>query len=393
MIANKEQLKIINEGVNFYLNSSEQVFQIDGEAGTGKSFVLNEIAKRLNFKMTEILPMAYIGQAALVMRTKGMYTAKSIHSSIYEPVEEIDTSRTNTVFNRPILKTVWKLKDLSNYKALFIDEGWMVPDGKIKNDLLSTGLKIFVAGDSGQLPPIDGNPAFLTSGKVHHLIEPMRQSLNSPILYLAKRARHGLPIDCGLYGNNALVIEERDLNDRMLSIANSIICYRNNTRDSFNKYIRENIYHHSRDIPSYGDRVICRKNNWNAEVDGISLANGLVGTVCNEPSPLLFDGITFHMDFLPDLLNTPFLNVSCDYNYFTGNSETRRKIKNDQYSVGEKFEFAYASTAHLSQGSEYPVGIYIEEECRNNIFNQINYVGITRFKQGLIYVKKGKKIY
>lgn len=392
MALNKEQSDAVDAGVRFYFDSSEQVFQIDGEAGTGKSYVLNQIAQRLHFRMEDILPMAYIGQAALVMRTKGMYTARSIHSSIYEPIIEYDYDNIDPVYNRPKTKTIWKPRDLSSYRAIFIDEGWCVPD-TLKKDILASGLKIYVAGDSGQLPPVEGNPAFLVDGKIHHLREPMRQGADSPIIYLAQRARRGLPIHCGLYGNQVLVIEEKDLNDTMLSMANTVICYRNATRDYFNKYIRENIYNRHRDIPTYGDRVICRKNNWANEIDGISLANGLVGVVSNEPSPLRFDGKIFHMDFKPDLLLQPFKDLPCDYEYFISPIEKRKLLKNSPFHPGEKFEFAYASTAHLSQGSEYACGIYIEEDTGYDIRDQINYVGITRFKQGLIYVKRSKRFY
>ena len=62
-----------------------------------------------------------------------------------------------------------------------------------------------------------------------------------------------------------------------------------------------------------------------------------------------------------------------------------------KYSVGELFEYAYALTTHVSQGSEYNNMIYIEEFMRPQIQNQLNYTGITRAKHGLIYMKKKNK--
>ena len=84
-----------------------------------------------------------------------------------------------------------------------------------------------------------------------------------------------------------------------------------------------------------------------------------------------------------------------DYKYINAPYEERNTLKESKFSVftGEKFEYAYALTTHLSQGSEYPCGIYYEEFLRSNIQNQLNYTGITRMKEFLIYVKKSKKIF
>ena len=39
----EEQEKLVEEAVDFYYNSSEQVFQYSGKAGTGKSVVMRAI--------------------------------------------------------------------------------------------------------------------------------------------------------------------------------------------------------------------------------------------------------------------------------------------------------------------------------------------------------------
>ena len=67
--------------------------------------------------------------------------------------------------------------------------------------------------------------------------------------------------------------------------------------------------------------------------------------------------------------------------------------KFDRSNNGELFEYAYALTTHLAQGSEYPCGIFFEEFLRSNIQRQLCYTGITRFKEFMIYVKKTTKYY
>ena len=52
----------------------------------------------------------------------------------------------------------------------------------------------------------------------------------------------------------------------------------------------------------------------------------------------------------------------------------------------EMFEFGYASTTHISQGSQYFTGIYLEEHLHRDIQRNLNYTGITRFRNACIYV-------
>ena len=51
------------------------------------------------------------------------------------------------------------------------------------------------------------------------------------------------------------------------------------------------------------------------------------------------------------------------------------------------FEFGYALTGWIAQGSQWNNVIYIEEGMHPSIRNQLNYVGATRAVQNLIYVK------
>jgi len=401
VILNTGQATTVADGVNWFRNSSEQIFEVDGEAGTGKSVVLYEIARQCGLKPFEIMPMAYTGQAAIIMRLKGFPHSRSIHSSLYEvakqekPFKSSPFITMNTTFNTPEFE--YKFRPIPvgglnpNIKLMIIDEGWMVPD-TMRNEITKHGIKILVAGDSGQLPPIGGGPAFLTGNNIHHLTELMRQAKENPIIYIAKRAREGKPIHNGLYGNRVLVINDYELTDRMITDVGNIICGTNKSRDFFNQRTRE-ILNINSPVPMYGERIICRNNNWGREQDNIALANGLAGVVSSPYSINSFNGKTFTIDFLPDLLNSPFRQVDVDYEYLVSSYDLRNQIKNRPYSNGEKFEFAYALTTHLSQGAEFPCGIYFEEFLRSNIQNQLNYTGVTRFKEYLIYCRKTKKFY
>lgn len=402
IILNPEQESTVNDAVNWFLNSSEQVFEIDGEAGTGKSVVLFEIIRRLGLKPYQYMPMAYTGQASIIMRLKGFPTSRSIHSSLFEIIKtekqynDDPFKAVNTKLDTPLY--TYEFREIpvggisSDVELFIVDEGYMVPK-YMKSALFKHGKKILVAGDQGQLDPIGDEPLFLTGYNIHHLKQLMRQSENNPIIYIAKRARQGLPIHNGLYGNRVLVINDDELNDNMIMNVGNILCGTNKSRDYFNYKIRR-LNNIDVPMPMFGERVICRNNNWFIEQDNIALANGLAGVICSPYDISNYDGNSITFDFLPDLLNTPFKNIKMDYEYLISNYERRNQLKNDKFrNFGEKFEFAYSLTTHLSQGAEFPCGIYFEEFLRSNIQNKLNYTGVTRFKEYMIYAKKTKKLY
>lgn len=401
-ILTQSQEKTVQEAIDWFNNGSKQVFEIDGEAGTGKSVVLHEVVKRLKLQPYQYMPMAYTGQASIVMRTKGFRNARSIHSSLYELVKveqdvKIDPFKAVSMrYDVPLYKYEFREIPINgidpNTELFVIDEGYMIPK-YMRRAILKHNKKVIVAGDAGQLDPIGGEPAFLTGYGVHHLTELMRTAESSPIVYLARRARYNKPIHNGLYGDKVLVIDDTELTDEMILKVGNIICGTNKTRDYFNNKTRDMLDIRS-PTPMYGERVICRNNNWFIEEEGINLANGLTGVIFSPYGVGSFDGKSLEIDFLADLCNIPFKNLKIDYEYILSPYDIRNQLKSDQFrNNGELFEYAYALTTHLSQGAEFPTGIYYEEFLRSNIQNKLNYTGITRFKNMMIYVKKTRRLY
>lgn len=393
---NQGQKTVVEEAVKWFKSGTEQVFQYSGGAGTGKTTVLNAILDALEVDRMRVAPMSYVGAAAINMRIHGLYNARTIHSWLYKPVETtmLDNNgkpMQDNYFDRPVLGLEFEPKPLDGIDLMVIDEGGTVPKS-MKREIESRGIPIIVLGDVQQLKPVADDPAYLYEGKIHYLTEIMRQGLNSSIPILADKLIKGETIHKGYYGD-VWVIDHDELTDEMIMASQILVCGKNSTREELNKRIRHDILKINSDLPIYGEKVICRKNNWKKEIDGISLANGLVGTVENNPDVGSFDGKSFTIDFRPDKMRMKFPNLKCDYKYFVANPEARKFIKNNKYSTSEKFEFAYAITTHVSQGATYNNGIYIEEYLSQDINRNLNYTGLTRFSNHAIYVKQKRKFY
>lgn len=402
IVLNEGQQKIYDEAIKWYHYSSDTLFQIAAEAGCGKSVLVGEIVRGLGLRDDEILPMAYTGQAAMVMRLHGLEKAKTCHSSLFDPIQVHATDGNgnyliDTRFNTYIYKWKFVPKDFSNsnIKLIILDEAWMVPQ-KFRKFIDDTGIKVIATGDPGQLPPIYDNPGYFVDGKIYYLTEIMRQEKDSALIYLAHRARYGYPIDYGLYGNDVLVIFDDELDNELLMKANMVLCGKNDTRDSLNRRVRENILHYYNDSPNFGERIICKKNNWGIVVDDIPLVNGLTGTLLSQPDISKYDGMCIKIDFLPDLSTIPFIDLPINREYINTFDKSQREfLKANPFIQGELFEYAYSSTVHSAQGSEYNCGIYFEEYLGQSVQyqNALNYTAITRFRDKLIYVKHKPKFW
>lgn len=386
---NPGQQTVVNAAIKWYKYSNDPLFQFEGPPGTGKSVVLHAIKQALDPTGEISEAAAYNGAAAVVLRTKGFESAMTLHSLLYQPTEvkrldENGKEITDDYFGTATYEPGFIPKPTPGLKLLFIDESGTAPM-YMRREIESRGIRIVACGDLQQLPTVDDEPGFLVDGTIYHLTDIMRQAANNAIIWLSQRLIRGLPIHEGNYGN-VLVIEEDQLTDQMIAAADVVLCGKNKTRDSLNARIRKNIIHTDSVLPRFGERVVCRKNNKRKDIDGIFLANGLVGSVVNYPEVDGFDGSNFTIDFLPNIMRIPFNGLLVDYKYFTAPYEYREKLKFNKYNQGEKFEFAYGLTTHLAQGCEWSRGIYIQEYLNKDINNNLNYVGISRFRDFCIYV-------
>lgn len=381
-IEQKQALKVTKEWWN---TQNKQVWEISGAAGTGKTTIVYHLIDEIGLKKENVLFMAYVGKATLALARKGNY-AQTIHSTIYDVTEvpKTDEFGQEIIKNNRVLTRFGFVKKESlppNIQLLVVDEAAMVSK-EIAADILSFNIPVIALGDRNQLDPVFGEPYFLRYPDVV-LTEPMRQSLDSPIIYLSQLAMKGKYIKKQKYGDNCYVIDKSMITDDMLIKSDVVICGRNRTRDIINRHVRENIMKINKEYPISGEKLICRQNNWSKKIDdNIFLINGMVGYVENVYLET-YNGRSIAIDFRPDFIdNEYFSRLVVDYKYLVGSYEYKLSSQRSFYN---KFEYAYAISVHLSQGSEWNTVLVIDENYGTADFRKKSlYTAITRAKKKLI---------
>ena len=353
MKLNEQQAQAIEALRKWWYDGKKQVFQISGAAGTGKTTLIRYLINEIKLGHDEVLFTAFVGKATLAMTRNGL-NAKTLHSAICyckdEPVLD-ENGNVVTEYNRRVTKRVFtrRKKIDPRIRLIVVDEGSMVP-AKMADWLLKFKVPIIVLGDLNQLPPVIGDSFFLKEPDVV-LTQIMRQSSESPIPYFAQNVlQNGTKcLSPGLQiGNKINVLSKADITPELLKDYDVIICGTNKTRNNLNTYIRERIYGRTQEYPVIGDKLICRENDWTFSVDDVYLINGLIGYVTDIDLESISD-YTMKIDFKPEFMDNEFKNVTLDRIYM-GLSPNDKRFYRSNY---HKFEYGYAITCHLSQGSQY----------------------------------------
>ena len=101
-----------------------------------------------------------------------------------------------------------------------------------------------------------------------------------------------------------------------------------------------------------------------------------------------YNGKTLDISFVPDFNeNLNFHNVRIDYKTLMNSIQTDNEKYNKGFSMFDMFEFGDVITVHLSQGSQAENVLFISEPfgCDRSLQAKLNYTGITRAREGLIY--------
>ena len=365
---------------------------MSGPAGSGKTTILLYALEECGIPLENVLFMTYVGQASLVLRLKGL-DGRTIHSTIYELEEELVRDENGQLIiqnGKPKKKLKWrKVSNLPKHiELIVIDEGSTVP-GSIAKDIESFGIKILVVGDLDQLDPVFGSPPYLKDPDAI-LTKVMRQNDERGILDIIDLILKENPLKVGKYKKSAIITRDM-VTDKILKNSSIILCGKNKTRNILNDKLRK-LHGRSGQLPVVGDKLICRRNNWREEIDGIPLVNGMRGEVVNpiDLSTFNTNSKTFRMDFRPEFMkDNYFENLVADYKYLRLPCGSKTNYKS--YGFSNKFEFGYAITTHLSQGSQYPSVLVFEEMLTPKIHKKLMYTGVSRAEYLVVLVKREKR--
>ncbi len=381
---NPEQEETLQKMLDWWYHTSDQTFQITGAAGTGKTTLIRYLVAKLGLRKDEVLFTAYVVKATLAMTRNGL-NAKTIHAAICtfskKPRTDKDGNQIVIDGKPQYERTFKKLPALDpEIRLIVVDEAAMVPY-QLASWLLSYGVRVIALGDLNQLPPVFGEGYFLRNID-SRLTEIMRQSSESPIPHLAKAITEGkfIPNQELNIMDKIFVIRADHLTDEMLTKADIVLTQTNRQREYLNQYIREGIYGHTQPYPMIGDKMVCRHNNWDKSIlKNIYLVNGMIGYVEDIDLESLTKN-SIYFDFRPEFTKKDvFRDVTADLYYL----HLDTKYKKDYISLQDfdLFEYGYAITCHLAQGSEYG-NILID--MRNSYFRdrlfyrQWLYTAVTR---------------
>lgn len=357
---------------------SKPWYSYSGAAGTGKTTVIRAIVDDLNLKPGEYVCAAYTGKAALQLLRNDL-PGRTIHSLIYNVWTEYKKVPDDYGNFKTVLKLMISLKESLDpaLKLIFIDEATMVND-TMRDELLSFGVPIVFVGDMNQLPPIFG----ISSVMLHPdyvLTQIMRQKEGDPIIQLSQMVLHDYPLKIGDYGLSR-VLRSVPMDEKILRDYDQIICGKNKTREVINNHIRYKLLNRRNEDPVIMDKIICRQNDWEKECAGIFLTNGLIGYVTDIDRSRSARGY-MTIGFRPDFMDQSFEDLKLDLKYMRMDHIDRA---NYGFSKYEKFEYGYAITCHLSQGSQWPRVLFIDEKFYDyETRKKLRYTAITRAEQSV----------
>lgn len=345
ILLSDEQKHVIKDVVSKI--KTKPYFSIGGYAGTGKTTVINVLAK----KFSNFAVCAFTGKATSVLRKKGVTNASTIHGLIYAPEKDIHGVMT------------WHRVYDVNCTGFIIDESsWISKE--IHEDLLSYGKPIIYVGDHGQLESVSGTK-FNVLDKPDYKLEKIHRNAGE-IAYFAEHLRKGNFPETFKCQKQVQVVKYGSVLDRHLLQTDQILCGFNKTRVAINQRIRRykgiDLTYITKD-----EKIMCLKNN-----QKLGLFNGLQGIVTKvhkgDKLSFVADGIHYH-------------KIPYDLDQFG-----KEKNEFDYGAEAVPFDYAYGMTGHKSQGDEWGNGIVFEEPCDLWDPRRHNYVTSSRFKQGLVWV-------
>jgi hypothetical protein len=319
LLTQSQQLAI--DSFKKFLDGPEQVFMLNGAAGTGKTTLLKEFLEILKVKKRFSVLMAPTGRAAFIISQKTNYHAATIHRIIYQLAklkstsqnkEDEDDGGLNAKFvlssNSDPLLTIYIVDEASLISDVYSEnEAFNFGSGYLLQDLFQyvRGRKIIFIGDYAQLPPIGMNfsPALdsdYVSKKYNcevaqfELREVVRQCEQSGILRNVTKIRNSIDAktflefkideadDCHCENIDLLRPYFKLFADKP-SVKSAIVAFSNKQVLQYNQYIRCHYFGEDANRLLPGELLMIARNTYSF---GVELFNGniVLVTACQDDS-------------------------------------------------------------------------------------------------------------
>lgn len=342
-----------------------------GSKFRGDMSFLNEFMDTGNGTFS-VVYTTFTGKAAQVLRQNGL-PGKTIHSTIYRPVENKDKSVNFVLRDRT---------ELADIDLIVVDEGSMV-SRDIFRDLLSFDIPVIVLGDIGQLPNVENDGFNIMEESDVFMTTITRQAEESPIIQLATMARKGEFIPNGIYGEGVGKFPASQCSVAALTKADQVIVGTNKTRIKLNDLIRKHLGFDSL-YPLKGDKLVCLKNNYD-----ISLINGLVGYADEDVRDPHSGEVSIGLQFSSPEFGFPSTLIDVSLRDIDP-AMIQPVLEMDKYFDKElqRFDYGYALTCHKCQGSQYDYPIVFDEPFGDEDFRKKwRYTAYTRAVSKLIILE------
>lgn len=436
-----------------FLTSEQEVFILNGYAGTGKTTLIKAVVDTLNSLKTPFLLLSPTGRAAKVLSNYSAQPAFTIHKKIYRQ-HSVSDGIQKFGMNFNAAQNMVYIVDESSMLTDTIGENANFGSGSLLNDLFrfifnEHNCKLILIGDTAQLPPIgvDKSPAldaqyiaanFGKEPQSISLTQVIRQSEHSGILYNATTIRSLLEnedirlpdlqeFEDVVRIDGSTLLETLESSQDKVGIENTIVITRSNKMaNRYNEGIRRMILWKESCI-SEGDYIMVVKNNYfwtEGNKDVPFIANGDIAEICkiNKHETLYgfdFADVTLRFPDYQDmeltvkvLLNTLtsesasltynennklYQEVSADYADIKNKRTMYEKIKKNPYFNALQIKFAYAITCHKAQGGQWDhVYIdhgYLTDDMISKEFLRWLYTAFTRASKKIYLVNFKKEFF
>lgn len=377
-----EEQSVAIDAIETFLRGSDHFFLLAGYAGTGKTYCIQELVPRVRGRLIFTAPT---NKATKVLRdtlTTNEYKpeTRTIYSLLGLRLEANGEVKELAVPEDPV--------DLSQYRAVIVDEGSMVNANLFKfivQTAKAQDVKFIFMGDAAQLPPVGEirSPIWDAAEAKAELTRIMR--FDNQILALSNAIRkvvdHPAPRFNILSDNNGEEgvwrcgegeFEQRIMSDADAGAFSAInaskaIAWRNVTVDALNRRIRARIFDNTSRMWLPDDRIILTEPAKDLDDETVATTDdeGRVTRVEEELHPAWREFKVWRLSVTTDdnrtvILRTLHEDSLRDYEAKVESLAAMARADRKQWGLFwdfkesfHKVRHSYAITAHRAQGSTY----------------------------------------